>query len=197
MLILASKSAVRQHLLTQAGLAFSVQSAAVDERLLGEGVTSSASAVARHLAGAKALAVSAQFPKAIVIGADQTLALAGKAFHKPTSLKEAKAQLAELRGNTHDLCAGVALAQNGKLLWDHVAAARLTMRAFTDSERDHILELEGEEILACVGAYRLEGPSVQLFERIEGDYFSILGLPLLPLLAALRHHAPDLFETRS
>lgn len=197
MLILASTSSARQQLLTKAGLGFSVHPAEIDERAATAGIAGEDAETARYLAGAKALAVSRQFPEAFVIGADQTLALDDVAFHKPESLAEARQQLSRLRGRTHHLFAGVALARAGQIIWDHVATAALTMRDFTDAERDRILALEGESILFSVGSYRLEGASVQLFERVEGDYFTILGLPLLPLLAGLRQHAPDLFEKTS
>ncbi|UJQ93542.1 Maf family protein [Mariluticola halotolerans] len=197
MLILASTSSARRQLLTQAGLGFSVYPAEIDERAVTAGIAGDEGEIARYLAGAKAEAVSRQFPRAFVIGADQTLALDGAAFHKPANLAGAQQQLSRLRGRTHQLFAGVALARAGRVIWDHLATAALTMRDFTDEERDRVLALEGEEILSSVGSYRLEGPSVQLFERIEGDYFTILGLPLLPLLAGLRQHAPDLFEKTS
>lgn len=192
MLILASNSAARKALLRGAGLVFESSPAPIDERteeafVLGKGPA----AVARHLAEAKALAVSRLKPRDTVIGADQTLSLEDEIFHKPVGLEAARQQLARLRNRTHRLSSGVALAREGEIVWSHLAEADLTMRDFTDAERDSILETEGAAVLASVGAYRLEGPSVQLFERIGGDYFTILGLPLLPLLAALRLHAPE------
>lgn len=195
MLILASNSAARKALLSGAGLDFESSPAPIDERAeeavtLGKGPT----AVARHLAEAKALAVSLLQPHRIVIGADQTLSLDGEIFHKPTDMAAAKLQLSRLGGRTHRLSCGVALARDGTVLWSDIAEARLTMRNVSDAERDAILSDEGEAALASVGGYRLEGPSVRLFERIDGDYFTILGLPLLPLLAALRRHAPEEFK---
>lgn len=192
MLILASNSATRKALLTGAGLEFESSPAPIDERaegaaVLGKGPT----AVARHLAEAKALVVSRLQPERIVVGADQTLSLGGEIFHKPADIEAARRQLGQLRGKTHRLSCGVALARNGAILWSDVVVADLTMRDFADAERDAVLAEEGPLALASVGAYRLEGPSVRLFERIEGDYFTILGLPLLPLLAALRRHAPQ------
>lgn len=191
MLILASTSATRKALLSGAGLQFESSPATINERaeeraVLGKGPA----AVARHLAEAKAVAVSTLHPDRIVIGADQTLSLDGAIFHKPADMDAARSQLARLRGRTHRLSCGVALARGGAVLWSHLDEAGLTMRAFSAAERDAVLETEGPLALASVGAYRLEGPSVRLFETIEGDYFTILGLPLLPLLAALRHHAP-------
>jgi septum formation protein len=192
MLILASNSVARKALLTGAGIVFESSPARIDERaeeaaVLGKGPA----AVARHLAEAKALAVSAAHPDAVVVGADQTLSLAGEIFHKPADMNATRDQLSRLRGRPHRLSCGVAIARNGAVLWSHIDGAELTMRAFSDAERDAILAAEGEAALGSVGGYRLEGPSVRLFDRIEGDYFTILGLPLLPLLAALRLHAPE------
>jgi septum formation protein len=197
MLILASQSPARKALLAGAGIRFVASPATIDERALEArelGKGRDAAGVARALAEAKALAVAAANPGATVIGADQVLALGSELLHKPGSLTGAAEQLAKLRGKTHNLLAGVAIAGGGEVLWSEVEAAELTMRDFSDGERDQVLELEGQHILASVGAYRLEGPSIRLFERIEGDYFTILGLPLLPLLAALRVHAPEVFE---
>jgi septum formation protein len=215
MLILASQSAARKALLIGAGLRFETSPAQIDERgveaeVLGKG--GDAIAVARALAEAKALAVAAGRPGDAVIGADQVLALAdgplpasptrgevkrepaAEILHKPADMVDAGRQLDRLRGKTHRLHSGVALARDGLVLWTAVETATLTMRDFSAAERDRVLAAEGEAVLGSVGAYRLEGPSVKLFERIEGDYFTILGLPLLPLLAALRRHAPELLE---
>ncbi|HEY0854787.1 MAG TPA: Maf family protein [Devosia sp.] len=191
MLILASNSATRKALLAGAGLQFESSPAPIDERLEEASVLGKGPAVvARHLAEAKAVAVSHLHPDRIVIGADQTLSLAGEIFHKPFDLQAARDQLSRLRGKTHRLSCGTALAKDGAVLWSDIATADLSMRDFSDAERDAILDQEGPLALGSVGAYRLEGPSVRLFGRIEGDYFTILGLPLLPLLAALRIHAP-------
>ena len=197
MLILASKSQTRHALLAGAGLRFETSPAQIDERALETDVLGKAGdaiSVARHLAEAKARAVSTANPGAIAIGADQVLALGNSLLHKPESLAEARLQLDRLKGRAHFLHAGVALAQHGEVLWSEVESARLTLRNFTDAERDAVLKLEGDAVLGSVGAYRLEGPSIRLFERLEGDYFTILGLPLLPLLAALRRHAPETLE---
>jgi len=197
MLILASKSTARNALLAGAGLRFATSPARIDERALearelGKGAT--ILELARTLAEAKALAVAAGNPGATVIGADQLLALGTELLHKPTDLAAASGQLERLAGRTHSLIAGVALAQEGQIVWSYVDTATLTMRDVSAREREQILALEGDRILDSVGAYRLEGPSIRLFDRIEGDYFTILGLPLLPLLAALRTHAPEHFE---
>lgn len=197
MLILASTSQTRKALLHQAGLDFVALPASIDERRLeqheiasGGGGRDVALVLARH----KAETVSLTNPDAIVIGADQTLALGPELLHKPSTLEEANAQLEFLRGKTHRLHAGVAVAKNGVTLWSDVQTAELTMRDFTIEERDQVLRLEGDAILSSVGSYRLEGPSIRLFEAVSGDYFTILGLPLLPLLAALRDIAPHLLD---
>lgn len=194
MLILASQSPTRRTLLAQAGVRFSTEPASIDERALEiEAVDNGADAraVATLLATRKAQSVAERFPGAVVIGADQTLALGDEILHKPTDLDAARAQLDHLRGKTHRLHAAIVLVQDGVLLWDHLASAEMTMRAFDVAERDEVVALEGENLLTSVGGYRLEGPSIRLFEAITGDYFTILGLPLLPLLAALREDAPD------
>jgi septum formation protein len=191
MLILASRSAARNALIAGAGLQFESCPAPVDEREPAADAAGSAAA-AQKLAEAKALAVARDRPGAVVIGADQGLDCEGSALHKPTDMAAARDQLRWLRGRTHQLHAGVALARGDQLLWSHVESASLTMRDFSDIELDATLKLEGDAVLGSVGAYRLEGPSIRLFERIAGDYFTILGLPMLPLLAALRQHAPDL-----
>jgi septum formation protein len=195
MLILASRSATRKALLEQAGLAFSCQPASIDERSLEEAVKEAGGDgrdVALLLAEKKAAAVAAAHPGAIVIGADQTLSLGTELLHKPLDRAAAAAQLDHLRGKTHRLHAAVALVRDGVLLWSGVETAELTMRDFTVEERDDVLAREGEAVLSSVGGYRLEGPSIRLFETVTGDYFTILGLPLLPLLAALRTLAPEI-----
>jgi len=190
MLILASRSPTRQALLLGAGQRFESRPAPIDERAIeNEVLGKGPGAMAQRLAEAKALAVSAHEPEALVIGADQVLDFAER-FHKPGDLAEARRQLWALRGRTHRLHAGVALARDNHVLWSAVETATLTMRAFSEAELDAVLAAEGDAVLGSVGGYRLEGPSIALFERIEGDYFTILGLPLLPLLAALRIHLP-------
>ena len=194
MLILASASDARKALLAGAGLDFEVRVPVIDERALeSEAVAGGADgrAVALLLAGAKAQAIAAQAPGDVVIGADQTLALGYELFHKPETIEAARSQLDLLAGKTHRLHAAVAIAVAGRVVWSGVETAELTMRSFDAAERDAVLALEGDRALRSVGGYRLEGPSIRLFEGVRGDYFSILGLPVLPLLAALREHAPD------
>jgi septum formation protein len=187
-LILASGSAARRQILTGAGVPFGVQPADIDEEALKEALLAKGErpiAIAQALARAKALARSKQTP-GLVIGADQTLDLAGTLFNKAASLAEAEASLRLLRGKTHQLHSATALALNGQLVWQEVVSASLTMRDFSDRFLSRYLEQQGPAILSCVGGYQLESHGVQLFEQIEGDYFTILGLPLSGLLAQLR-----------
>ena len=188
-IILASGSRIRAELLTRAGLAFTVQTAPVDERAIEAGEEAKgadAVVVSSALARAKAQAVSALVPDALVIGADQTLSLNGHAFHKPKNRAEAYRQLASLAGHTHQLNSAVAVVQNGVVQFETVAIAKLTMRPLSDAYLEHYLNQMGDVVLTTVGGYQLEGLGIQLFEQIEGDYFTILGLPLLPLLGHLR-----------
>jgi septum formation protein len=190
-ILLASASAIRASLLRRAGLAFAVEAAGIDEdevkrRLRREGAP--AEQVAAALAELKAVHVSQRHPQALVIGADQMLECGGAWLDKPGDLDQARAQLLALRGRAHRLISGAALARGGVVLWRHVAEARLEMRPFSDAFLGRYLAAAGSEICASVGGYQLEGLGAQLFARIEGDYFTVLGLPLLPLLAALREH---------
>jgi septum formation protein len=188
-LVLASKSATRVMLMRNAGLAFTIDPATVDERaleapLLAQGADPDV--IARELAIAKALDVSARHPGALVVGADQTLGAGHQRFHKPESLTGARAQLSQLRGITHQLHSAAALARDGVILWSTVATASLTMRAFSDAFLDAYLAVAGDRVATSVGGYQLEGPGLQLFDTVAGDYFTILGLPLVPLLDRLR-----------
>ena len=192
-LILASASAARARLLTEAGLVFTAQAAQVDEARLKQAALvrgASPREVALELALAKAQAVKDQTaqaaPNAVVLGADQTLELDGGLFDKPATLAEARAQLLTLRGRSHQLHSAVAFLRDDQTPWVHVGSATLEVRAFSTAFLDGYLAQEGEALLGCVGGYRLEGPGAQLFAKIEGDYFTILGLPLLPVLAHLR-----------
>jgi septum formation protein len=186
-LILASQSRARQALLTQAGIDFKAVPAELDERALQQ--TSGLSApgeIAAHLARAKALAVSSRQPGGYVIGADQTLALGTRLFSKPAGRAQAAEQLRALAGRSHELHSAVAVARDREILFEEIATARMNMRRLGEAEIETYLDQAGEAVTTSVGAYQLEGLGVHLFERIEGDHFTILGLPLLPLLAFLR-----------
>ena len=184
-LILASKSAARRAVLTDAGVPFTVQVADVDEDALKTpGVDPVELAV--ELARAKALAVSRHDAEAWVLGADQTLAFDGGLVSKAPTLAAARERLVAMRGRTHQLHSGAALARNGQVVWSGVDTVEMRMRDFSDAFLDAYLAAEGETLLACVGSYRLEGLGSQLFEAVEGDYFTVLGLPLWPVLAELR-----------
>ena len=190
-LILASASPSRRQLLTSAGLVFEVEPSGVDEdevklSLLGE--RASPQDVAETLAELKAKRVSARHPAAMVIGADSTLACNGRQFDKPPTLAAARAQLLALAGQTHELCSSVVVAQGGVRLWHCNEQAQLTMRPFTETFLDAYLARAGEAVTTSVGAYQLEGLGAHLFSRVDGDYFTILGLPLLPLLSFLAGH---------
>ncbi len=186
-LILASRSSVRHAILTGAGIPHVVEPAGIDERMIeSRAATGHCGEVAGLLAREKALAVSAEHPGSYVLGADQTLALGERRFSKPANTVLARKQLASLRGRTHELHSAIAVARDGSVIFQHRERARLTMRDFTDEFLDAYLATTGTAAMASVGAYQLEGPGIQLFERIEGDYFVILGLPLLPLLQCLR-----------
>ena len=188
-LILASKSAARREMLTSAGVAFDVRVADVDEDAVKAGFDPAQAAdLAQELARVKALAVSRAEPDAWVLGADQTLAFDGALVSKARGLDQARARLSAMRGRVHHLHSGAALAKGGQVVWSGVDTAAMHVRDFSDGFLDAYLAAEGEGLLACVGSYRLEGMGVQLFERIEGDYFTVLGLPLWPVLDQSRRH---------
>lgn len=186
-LILASKSRARQTLLANAAIPFDAMPADVDERALQKNSgLSSPGEIAGLLAREKALFVSSNNPGRYVVGADQTLALGTRLFSKPAGRGQAADQLRLLAGGTHELHSAIAVARDGKVLFADVSVARMTMRRLNESEIEAYLDEAGEAVTTSVGAYQLEGLGVHLFERIEGDHFTILGLPLLPLLAFLR-----------
>lgn len=191
--ILASSSSGRAAILRGAKLPFRQEPANVDERALeAQAVAASATGrvdageVALLLAAAKAQHISAQFPDALVLGADQVMECEGVLHQKPPSLAAAREQLAALRGRTHSLHAALCVARGGQVQWQYLDRARLTMREFSDAFLDDYCRTEGEVMLQSVGAYRIEGRGIQLFSTIGGDHFTIIGLPLLPLLGYLR-----------
>jgi len=186
-LILASQSRARQMLLAGAGIDYQAVPADIDERGVQQssGLTLPGD-IAALLAGEKARAVSSRHPGQFVVGADQTLALGKRLFSKPAGRMQAAGQLHALAGNRHELHSAVAVARDGKILFETVAVAGMTMRPLAAAEIEAYLNEAGEAVTSSVGAYQLEGLGVHLFERIEGDHFTILGLPLLQLLAFLR-----------
>lgn len=175
-----------------AGVSFDIDAAAIDEVAAKEAARVAGCDVAeaaKRLAGAKALVVSARHPDRLVIGADQMLECERRWFDKPRNLEDARENLMFLRGREHHLVSGVVVARDGQVLWSAVDVARLRMREFSDRFLEKYLEHAGAAVTESVGACKLEGLGIQFFERIEGDFFTILGMPLLPLLAFLRRHS--------
>ena len=190
-IVLASASPARAALLRAAGIPIRVDAAAIDEAEVKaslRAVGAEPAAVAEALAELKAQRVSRRHPGSLVIGADQVLECDGVLFDKPTDPAAARNQLLTLRGRRHQLVSAVVLSRDGQRVWHHVDRANLTMRDFSAGFLDQYLRAAGEAALSSVGAYQLEGVGAQLFARIDGDYFTILGLPLLPLLDILREH---------
>ncbi|MCB1389353.1 MAG: Maf family protein [Rhodobacteraceae bacterium] len=187
-LTLASASAIRATLLRNAGIGIDIRPARIDEdnlraSLAAEGAT--AHDIADALAENKALKIAARDPAALVLGCDQLLECDGRIYAKPDTPQDAKAQLDALRGRTHRLHTAAVLYAGGRPVWRHVATPRLTMRDFSDAFRDAYVARHWTDIQHCVGCYQIEGPGIRLFERVEGDLFSIQGLPLMELLAVL------------
>ena len=190
-IVLASASATRVQLLDAAGISFravpsTVDEAAIRDALCADNGDVDPADVAEVLARAKAEEVSRAYPTALVIGADQVLGLGREMFSKATNVDQAREVLMRLRGATHELHSAVAIAEGGDVTWAHVDNARVTMRRYSASALTRYLSTAGSRVLNSVGCYQIEGAGVQLFERVEGDYFTILGLPMLPLLEELR-----------
>lgn len=189
MIVLSSSSATRRRLLSQTGLYFKTAKPPVDESIIKAKLKSAgatAQQVAENLAESKADSVAAILPGAHIIGADQMLECDGVWFDKPADREGAKAHLKSLRGKTHQLITAAVIAHEGRIVWRRTDIAKMTMRNFSDEFIEQYLEKAGEGVIHSVGAYELEGAGAQLFDAVEGDFFSILGLPLIPLLAGLR-----------
>jgi septum formation protein len=188
-LVLASASAARAQILASAAIDFDVVPAAVDEETYRRGWLEKGNepaALAPALAREKALEVASRRARQVVLGCDQVLLLDDEIIGKCANETEARALLRRLRGRSHELVTAVALAVDEQILWQHAELCRLTARGFSDAFLDDYISMAGDALTRCVGCYRLEGRGIQLFERVEGDFFSILGLPLLPVLGELR-----------
>ena len=188
-IVLASGSPFRRKMLEDAGLAIEVEKPQIDERAVEAAVANSGVGpedLALILAEAKALEISQDRPGALVIGTDQTLSVGDEVLHKPRDMEEARRRLLALSGKAHQLNSAVVVMRDGEVLWRHVGVARLTMRELDPGFIGRHLSRVGERALSSVGAYQIEGEGIQLFEAIEGDHFTIVGMPLLPLLAKLR-----------
>ncbi|OFX08638.1 MAG: septum formation protein Maf [Alphaproteobacteria bacterium RIFOXYD12_FULL_60_8] len=191
LLVLASGSSARRALLDCVGVSFIIDPPGIDEDQIKEAAKrerASTQDLAETLADLKARRISVRHPGALVIGADQVLEQDGTWFDKPGSRDEARAQLRLLRGKTHQLVTSAVVIQDDRRIWHHTQSARLTMRSFSEAFLEDYLDHAGEAIFSAVGGYHLEGRGAQLFSKVEGDYFTILGLPLLPLLDVFRNH---------
>ena len=189
--VLASASSARAAVLRAAGIDVILAPAHIDEGEIKQGLraeNAEAGDAATVLAELKARRVAAKFPDALIIGADQILVCEGEWFDKPVDIDDARAHLRALRGKTHGLATSAVVLRGGERIWHHIETPKLTMRSFSDAFIDDYLAREGDDALQSVGAYRLEGIGAQLFTRVEGDFFTILGLPLLPLIGFLREH---------
>lgn len=189
-IILASKSQHRKQLMQNAGLSFKTASADIDERTIEKAVQETGvtpQELALILANAKALDISQKNLDQYVIGSDQTLSIEDDVLHKATNMEEARRRLLRLSGHTHQLNSAVVIVKDGETLWQHVSTAELTMRELSPEYIGRHLAQAGEDVLTSVGAYQLEKLGVNLFKKIEGDFFTIIGLPMLPLLQELRN----------
>lgn len=190
-LVLASASQARRALLRGAGLTFDVIRSDIDEAVVASGLGAARDEIAGEdlaeiLARAKAEDVSQRTIGALVIGGDQVLSLADHQLDKPTTIDDVRDQLLQLRGRTHELASAVVMAKDGETVWAHVEVARITLRTFSMKALGTYLATVGDSVIGSVGGYQLEGPGIQLIQRMEGDYFTVLGMPLLPLVAELR-----------
>ncbi|MCI5077525.1 Maf-like protein [Oricola sp.] len=188
-LLLASTSPFRAAILKHAGVAFRAEGAEIDERSVEAPLLEADATpedIAAVLAEAKAQDVSERNPGALVLGGDQTLSLEGDLFHKPAEMAEARRNLLCFSGKTHQLWSALALVRDGETIWRHVSVAQMSVRPLSPAFIGRYLASVGDAALASVGCYQYEGEGIQLFEKTEGDYFTIIGLPLLPLLAELR-----------
>jgi septum formation protein len=188
-LVLASTSPFRAEILGKAGLLFRAEASRIDERAVEAPLAQSGATpedVASVLAEAKAAEVSERIPSDFVLGCDQTLSLEGQIFHKPADMEQARRHLLAFSGKTHELCSAMALAINGKTIWRHTAIAYMHVRPLSPPFIGRYLAAVGDAALKSVGAYQYEGRGIQLFDRIDGDYFTIIGLPIVPLLKKLR-----------
>ncbi|UXM95259.1 Maf-like protein [Bartonella sp. HY329] len=186
-LILASLSPFRAGLLKNAGLSIAIEGAQLDERVVERDIGAvSPKKLAEILSLAKACDVSKRFPNALVIGCDQTLELDGDVIHKPKDMEEARRRLMAMSGKVHHLHSGIVLVKNQEIIWSSVETANMHVRILEPSFIGYYLERVGNKVLSSVGAYQIEGEGIQLFDKIDGDYFTIIGLPLIPLLNKLR-----------
>jgi septum formation protein len=188
-LVLASTSGIRRKILSDAGLSFISDSPDIEEETLKKSWSDKAAdSIAQALAHAKSISLAKSYPDQVILGADQTLIFEGQIYNKATDQHEAREQLKKMRGKTHTLQSALVCTENAQTLWSHVSEAKLHMRNFSDEFIDRYLQHGGPTLVSSVGTYKLEETGIHLFEQIEGDHYTVLGLPLLPLLGFLRQH---------